>query len=231
MRNEIDHVEAIDATADHSGAEAHLCALGWTVCGRGDWAIALRSPSKQLAARISPFDPTAAFTADLYRAGRHTGWFPTLFLERSLAGGANLLLMEFLHPADPAVGMEVHRRRREKDPGIKNAADLIEQVHADASRTLPWCGPIDDNPANITTSADGSPRITDPYYAAGPALYGAILDAPLEVARTIPAAQRQHILEIPMDSTGRWEQQQVAKMRDNLARADAALGHDRTIGT
>jgi hypothetical protein len=223
VQEELEHVESIDAHADHSDAEAHLLALGWAACGRGDWAIALQSPSGQLAARISPFDPTAPFTAKLYRAGRVTGWFPELLLERPLTGGANLLLMEFLHPAALELGIDIHRRRQAKDHGIRDAADLIEQIHAEASRALTWCGPIDDNPSNIMVAGDGSPRITDPYYAAGPALYGAVLNSPLEVARAIPAEQRRHILEIPMDSTGRWDPQLLSEMRDGLARADATL--------
>lgn len=223
MKEELAHVESIDAHADHRDAEARLLALGWAACGRGDWAIALQSPSGQLAARISPFDPTAPFTAKLYREGRDTGWFPELLLEHPLAGGANLLLMEFLHPADLELGIDIHRRLQEKDHSVRDAANLIEQIHAEACRALAWCGPIDDNPSNIMVASDGSPRITDPYYAAGPALYGAILDSPLEVARAIPAEQRRHILEIPMDSTGRWEPHLLQEMRDGLAHADAAL--------
>jgi hypothetical protein len=44
--------------ADHRDAAQALLAAGWTPCGAGDWAIALRSPDGTAAARISPFDPT-----------------------------------------------------------------------------------------------------------------------------------------------------------------------------
>jgi hypothetical protein len=88
----VEEVIGIDAGADHAAAARHLLDHGWTPCGRGEFAIGLRSPSGLLVARISPFDPTARFTADLYRSGEATGWFPHLALERELEGGANLLL-------------------------------------------------------------------------------------------------------------------------------------------
>jgi hypothetical protein len=37
--------------ADHRDAERALLAAGWTACGAGDWAIALRSPDGRAAAR------------------------------------------------------------------------------------------------------------------------------------------------------------------------------------
>ncbi|GIM88407.1 hypothetical protein [Paractinoplanes toevensis] len=40
---------------DHRDVEAAFRAAGWTPCGAGDWAIALRSPDGTRAARISPF--------------------------------------------------------------------------------------------------------------------------------------------------------------------------------
>jgi hypothetical protein len=38
--------------ADHREAERVLREAGWTPCGAGDWAIALRAPDGQVAARI-----------------------------------------------------------------------------------------------------------------------------------------------------------------------------------
>ncbi|MFT4136131.1 hypothetical protein [Microbacterium sp.] len=61
---------ALPADADHIDAERVFAAAGWTPCGTGDWAIALRSPDGRRAVRISPFDPTGPYTAELYRRGR-----------------------------------------------------------------------------------------------------------------------------------------------------------------
>lgn len=221
--NDIEDIATIDPAADHVGADRHLRARGWVPCGEGDWAIALRSPSGKTAARISPFDPTAPFTAELYRVGRGTGWFPELFLERSLDGGASLLAMEFLYPVSGEIGVAIHRRLRGRDPGVAAAAKLIEEVHGSAMRSLPWCGPIDDNPSNVMAAADGSLRITDPYYAAGPELYATLLRAPLEVARAIPAQERRHMLAIPLASSGGWQPEQRRRMHAGLARADETL--------
>jgi hypothetical protein len=63
--------------ADHRVAERAFLAAGWTPCGAGDWAIALRSPDGTAAARISPFDPTGPYTAALYREAAHTRLVPS----------------------------------------------------------------------------------------------------------------------------------------------------------
>ncbi|MFC0681890.1 hypothetical protein ACFFGH_28995 [Lysobacter korlensis] len=228
MVDQLLDVKTIPVGADHVLAQRHLRRRRWVPCGRGDWAVALKSPSGRLAARISPFDPTAPFTAELYRSGQATGWFPQLFLERALEGGGSLLVMEFLRPVDDSIGVAVHRRLRDRDPGIAEAAGLIEKIHRRAMEASPWCGPVDDNPANIMAAADGSIRITDPYYAAGPALYGAVQTSPLTVARAIPNEQRRHIFEIPLASSGGWDPAERLEMRQGLERADEILRADGT---
>jgi hypothetical protein len=52
-------LDELAADSDHVTVEALFISHGWTPCGVGDWAVALRSPSGELAARISPFDPVA----------------------------------------------------------------------------------------------------------------------------------------------------------------------------
>jgi 8-oxo-dGTP pyrophosphatase MutT (NUDIX family) len=213
-------VESLRPGSDHDEAREHLLRQGWVECGRGDWAIALRSPDGRLAARISPFDPAAPFTAALYRAGQASGWFPRLHLELPLDGGGSLLLMELLEPVDIATGAAVHRRLRDPDPEIAPAAALVERFHRAAVAELPWCGPVDDNPANVMRAADGSLRITDPYSADGPTLYGLLLTDPAVVAEAIPRHLRRHLLEIPLAGSGGWDEVQREHMREGLARAD-----------
>src|SRR5689334_12579525 len=88
----------LDQHADHGDAEQALRAAGWTPCGEGDWAIALRSPDGTAAARISPFDPTGPYSAALYREAAHTGQVPKLFAHRRLTGGGDLQVLEWLRP-------------------------------------------------------------------------------------------------------------------------------------
>ena len=79
---------------DHRDVEHAFVAAGWTPCGAGDWAIALRSPDGAAAARISPFDPTGPYTAALYRQARHARQVPELFAHHRLVGGGDLQVME-----------------------------------------------------------------------------------------------------------------------------------------
>src|SRR4029453_17734759 len=81
--------------SDHGAVERALLDAGWTPCGAGDWAIALRSPDGSTAARISPFDPAGPWAAALYREAAHTGQVPVLFEHRRLAGGGDLQVMEW----------------------------------------------------------------------------------------------------------------------------------------
>jgi hypothetical protein len=71
--------------ADHRDAEQAFRAAGWTPCGTGDWAIALRAPDGTAAARISPFDPTGPYNAALYREALHTRQVPQEAMRAALA--------------------------------------------------------------------------------------------------------------------------------------------------
>jgi hypothetical protein len=95
-------MDLFGADADHREVEAALLAAGWTRGGAGDWAIALRSPDGAVAARISPFDPTGPYAAELYREAAHTRQVPALFGHRRLTGGGDLQMLEWLEPVAEA---------------------------------------------------------------------------------------------------------------------------------
>lgn len=198
---------------DHRDAEEALRAEGWKLCGEGDWAIALRSPSGVYAARISPFDPAAPYSAALYRRASHTGQVPRLDAEVALNGGANMLVMEFLHPVEADRAAAFHRGIAACAEDVTELADLIATIHADAVCELPWCGPLDCNPANVMQNKQGGLVVVDPFYADGPNLYAAVLHDPARVAASIPSEQRRHMFEVPLRSSGPAEPGVLLEMR------------------
>lgn len=207
--------------ADHRDVEQALTAAGWTRCGAGDWAIALRSPDGAAAARISPFDPTGPYSAALYREAAHTRQVPVLFAHRRLTGGGDLQVMEWLRPVPEAEAVAFHRAIATRAPEVADLVDVVHRVHQRARRELPWCGPLDTNPANVMRAADGRLVVADLFYADGPALYATAVADPGRVVARIPEAERRFMTEIPLAASGPWEPGARESMRAGLAAADA----------
>ncbi len=196
---------------------------GWTPCGTGDWAVALRSPSGALAARISPFDPAGPYSAELYQLAAHTGRVPRLVGHRVLAGGGDLTVMEYLEPVPEAEAVAFHEALRARRPDLAELVDLVETVHARGAAEQPWWGPLDDNPANVMRGADGRLVVADLYYPDGPHLYAAVRDDPDRVVRDYPEHLRRHMTELPLASSGPWDPGVAERMRRGLEAADARL--------
>jgi hypothetical protein len=213
---------------DHRGVERRLLAAGWTPCGAGDWAIALRSPDSTTAARISPFDPTGPYTAALYRQAGHTRQVPELFAHDRLVGGGDLQVMEWLRPVAEDEAVAFHRAIAMRAPEVADLVDVVRRVYEQARRELPWCGPLDHNPANIMRAADGRLVVVDLFYADGPNLYATAATDPDLVVAKIPEAERRFMTEIPLAASGPWEPHARAAMRAGLAAADARKGHGTT---
>jgi hypothetical protein len=204
-------------TADHREAEQVLRDAGWTSCGAGDWAIALRAPNGRTAARISPFDPAGPYTVALYREAAHTRQVPEVFAHRRLAGGGDLQILEWLDPATPAEAAEFHRALAASEPAYAELAAVVRRVHERGVRELPWFAPhLDDNPDNIMRTNDGRLVAADLFSADGPRLYAAILDDPALVIATIPEPERRFMTELPMTNTGPWDPAVLATMRAAL---------------
>jgi hypothetical protein len=207
--------------ADHRDAERALLAAGWTPCGAGDWAIALRSPDGAAAARISPFDPTGPYSAALYREAAHTRQVPALFAHRRLTGGGDLQVLEWLRPVSEAEAVALHGAIATRAPHVADLADVARRVHHRARRELPWCGPLDQNPANVMRAADGRLVVVDLFYADGPNLYATAATDPELIVALIPEAERRFMTEIPLATSGPWEPGAQEAMRAALAAADA----------
>lgn len=207
--------------ADHRDTERVLLAAGWTPCGVGDWAIALRSPDGAVAARISPFDPTGPYSAMLYREAAHTRQVPELFAHRRLAGGGDLQVLEWLRPAAEDEAVAFHEAIAARAADVAELVDVVRRVHERARRELPWCGPLDKNPANVMRGADGRLVVADLFYADGPDLYATAAADPDLVVTLIPEAERRFMTEIPLAVSGPWEPGAQEAMRAGLAAADA----------
>ena len=214
-------IPSLAPNADHRDAERALVDAGWTPCGAGDWAIALMSPDRQAVARISPFDPTGLYTAELYRRAEHSLLVPRLFAHRRLVGGGDLLIMERMHPVDPADAAGLHRLIANEDESVAELTGILREIHERAIAELPWCGPIDENPSNVMRGSDGRLVLTDPFYADGPALYATAGSDPDAVAARIPEDQRRFMTEIPLAASGPWDAADREAMRAGLAAADA----------
>jgi hypothetical protein len=207
--------------SDHRDVGRVLVAAGWSPCGAGDWAIALRSPDGAAAARISPFDPTAPYSAALYREAAHTGQVPELFAHRRLVGGGDLQIMEWLRPVPEHEAAAFHRAIMTRAADVAELVDIVRRIHERARRELPWCGPLDNNPANVMRATDGRLVVADLFYADGPNLYLAAATNPDLVVARIPEGERRFMTEIPLAGSGPWEPGAQEAMRAGLAAADA----------
>ncbi|GAA1718931.1 hypothetical protein [Brachybacterium phenoliresistens] len=241
-------LDVLPAGATHREVEQLLREQGWTSCGEGDWAIALAAPDAEVVARISPFDPVGPYTARLYREAAGTGLVPRLLAHRRLAGGGDLQILERLTEVPATDAAAFHRRlaaasaasagpeRPEQrpmptDPGtapdpaaLAELARAVARIHAEARRDLPWCGPLDDNPANVMRTASGTPVLIDPYFAGGPDLYATAEHDPDQLVARIPEPERRYMTEIPLAGSGPWSAADRAALRESIARADARRG-------
>lgn len=223
MTDELVVVDGLGVDDDHAAAERSLTAHGWTRCGVGDWAVVLTPPSGTLAARISPFDPVAPYTVELFRRASATRQVPVLHRYLELEGGAVCTVMERLEAADQASAKAFFAAIDAREPSTRDLADAVDAVLVLARQELPWCGPLDSNPSNVMRRADGGLVLTDPFFADGPTLFGSLLTDPMEVARLIPASRRRHMFELPLGESGPWDPVERSRMRDALAEADRRL--------
>ena len=219
VRRRLERLGLLTDDLDHRDVERALRDDGWTPCGAGDWAIALRSPDGTAAARISPFDPTGPYTADLYRRVAGTRQVPVLVAHRRLAGGGDLQVMEWLAPVPQDEAEAFQQSLAERRPEMAELAAVVDEVHARALRELPWCGPLDHNPANVMRASDGRLVVLDLFYADGPDLYATAANEPDRLVALIPAEQRRFMLDLPLATSGPWDPAARAAMRAGIAAA------------
>ena len=217
LAQELAPLEGLGSSTTYREVEALLRAAGWTDCGAGDWAFALISPSGDLVARLSPFDPVGPFTARLYEQAAGTGRTPRLHLHRLLSGGADLQVMERLLPVPSEEAATFLEQVARQEPEL---AAVVRRVHEEAQQALAWCGPLDTNPSNVMRSTDGQLVMIDPYYADGPNLYAQAGEDPDRFVTTIPASRRHHLTEIPLTESGPWPAAAREALAQSLLEAD-----------
>ena len=223
MIDELAVLEDLPPDADHAVAEQVLVGASWSRCGVGDWAVVLVSPTGRLAARVTPFDPVAPYTAELFRLAASTSQVPSLHAFVELEGGAVCTVMERLYPVEPDRAAAFFRALAAREPDVSELVHALDAVLDRARRELPWCGPLDPNPANVMRRDGGDLVLTDPFYADGRNVYQSILIDPTKLARAIPEHRRRHMFELPLAETGPFDPDVRRRMEAALADADARL--------
>ncbi len=170
-----------------------------------------------------PVRPGGAVHGPAVPGGGATGQVPVLHAYVELDGGAVCTVMELLQPVEEERAAAFFRTLESRDPEVAELAEVIDRVLARGAAELPWCGPLDPNPANVMGRADGSLVLTDPFFADGPNLYGSLTTDAGVVARAIPADARRHMFDLPLGSTGPFDPVERARMEQALAAADADL--------
>ncbi|GAA0924560.1 hypothetical protein GCM10009560_25360 [Nonomuraea longicatena] len=171
--------------------------LGWTPCGFGDWAVAVRSPDGLRAARICPFDPAYAAFLELCRRLPGNPYLPEIALTAELSGGGSLVVMEYLAPAASDEAAELKRRWSDGggDPQLAAVRAAADAVDADFRASTPWWDGFDLNPGNVGRALDGRPVLLDVFCMDGASLYAQILADASVVKASFPKAR--DVLDIP----------------------------------
>lgn len=150
-----------------------------------------------------PVRPGRPVHGGAYREAAHTRQVPRLFAHRRLVGGGDLQVMEWLRPVAEDEAVAFHRALAGRAPEVAGLVDIVCRVHERAVPELPWCGPLDHNPANVMRAPDGRLVAADLFYADGPNLYAAAATNPDLVVARIPEAQRRFMTEMPLAASGR----------------------------
>ena len=185
---------------DHRVAQDRLGRLGWTRCGQGDWAYALRSPSGRLVARVSPFEPGYGYFVDLCERCAGNRYVPRVDLATPLDGGGHLAVVEYLHsPADKSV---VERFLRQWEHPAEADADLrtlrhdVDAIDEWGRRNVRWWIGIDIGERHVLLSSDGNLKVID-LFGVGWGILDDLVKDPHAFARRVPPDRCRHILDIP----------------------------------
>jgi hypothetical protein len=183
----------------HRQALAEFVLLGWTPCGIGDWAVAVRSPDGRFVARICPFDPAYSAFVELCKRCGDNPYLPRVEFTADLEGGGTLTVMEHLGGAPDEAAAQVAREWHNGggDADLKALREAAVTINAEYAARVPWWDGMDLNKYNVRQSADGSLALIDIFCMDGAALYGQILRDAAVVRRLIPEDQCRYLLEIP----------------------------------
>lgn len=191
--------ERCASAPDHHGLREFLEERAWEYAGEGDWAIALRSPSRRLVVRISPFDPAWSYHVDLFRADPD-GPFPMLHWTSDLEGGGTVAALEPLTPVDPEIGEDFLGRLEaydDIDDDLARTRAAIARTDARGRAKIPWWGGRERNPENVMRDGAGRLKLIEAFYVDGARLYSDVLERPERVLAEFAPEQRRYMFEIP----------------------------------
>lgn len=181
----------------HRQVLADLVLQGWTPCGIGDWAVALRSPDGLSVARVCPFDPAYAAFLTLCRRLPGNPYLPAVAFDAELKGGGTLTVMEYLAPAKPEDAAELKRQWFEgtDNPELMAVRQAATEIDEDYRTEVAWWDGFDLNPGNVRRALDGRLVLVDLFCMDGASLYAQILTDATVVRDHFPNAQ--DVLDIP----------------------------------
>lgn len=209
---------------NHRRSQAWLEERGWTKCGEGDWAIALRSPDGALAARVSPFEPSYGWFVELCDRLPGNPYLPRIYFVSELEGGGQLAVLEYLTPSSEAEANAFLLRWKDDadpDPDLRRLRDAVEALDEECRETVRFWMGIDLGARHVMRAADGQVKLIDLLGLAGGPMVEQIEADVEEFLRVIPRHRCRYMLEIPHMS-GSFAAEDRAKVTAAFAAYDAA---------
>lgn len=127
----------------HCAARNLLERLGWRFITAGDWAIVLRDPTDQWAARISPFELAYQHYVKICRELPDNRYTPEILLSTALEGGGHLVIMELLTDRNLPESDDPDPLWESSDPELRTLRSAVEEVDRSRRESTPWWGGID----------------------------------------------------------------------------------------
>lgn len=205
-------------TSGFGQVRRELVDSGWSLAARGDWAWVYRSPDGTKAARLCPYDP--AHRLFLRCCERYAGdpFLPTLLEVRELLGGGYLSVTPWLDEVSEPEADElaarlgyplkaherlgaarVHQLEAEgaRDPALRDIRRILDELVANAQRSLPFFGGADLRAPNVRKTSEGQLQLIDPIFVAGREIIAALRRDAMAVAQRISVADLHAFLRLP----------------------------------
>lgn len=176
---------------NHRAVRTLLEHHGWTKCGEGDWAIALRSPDGMKAARISPYEPSYKWFIELCRRMPDNPYLPRIFRTSQLQGGGHAAILEYLEPATDAEQAAFYKAWQH-DTELRPALEALDR---ECRATVSFWMGIDLGD-HVMRSLDGQIKLIDLVGVSGNAMIDQIYADIDEFFRIIPRDSCRYFLEL-----------------------------------
>lgn len=199
--------------------------LGWSRFAQGDWAYAYESPSRQLVARVAPFDPGYQFFIELCSRCCGNPHLPDIQLASKLEGGGHLTVMEHLKPADPAVVTSFQRLWKHLDQAdhqLRRLRREVEVMDRWGKRHKRWWVGVDIGDRHILQSEAGIPKVID-LFGLGTPMLNDLINDPVDFSQHISPNECRYLLDMP-------DLQDPSHPAEDLQRLHQALSTARVNG-